>query len=129
MSANDVLDQADALMRRHRSFVARAAGAAAVASPADVAPDDAGIPVLTEVVPAATDALAPQNVAAMLDALRDEVDSAAAAWLAEALPAAVANAGQQILAELDLQARGALLPRLQEIIARHRDKAGQDQSL
>lgn len=129
MSANDVLDQADALMRRHRSFVARAAGAAAVTPPADVAPDDAGIPVLTEVVPAAAEAPAPQNVAAMLDALRDEVDSAAASWLAEALPAAVANAGQQILAELDLQARDALLPRLHEIIARHRDKTGQDQSL
>lgn len=127
MSAQDVLGQADALMRRHRSFVARPAGETPAAQPEQAPPADAGIPVLTDIV--AEETYSSRSVSAILDALRDEIDSATTAWLADALPAAVANAGQQILAELDLQAHHALLPRLQAIITRHRDKAGQDQSL
>lgn len=127
MSAQDVFGQADALMRRHRSFVARPAGETPTAPPEPAPPEDAGIPVLTDIV--AEEAYSSRSVVSILDALCEEIDSAAAAWLADALPAAVANASQQILDELDFQARHALLPRLQAIITRHRDEAGQDQSL
>lgn len=114
-------------MRRHRSFVARPEGETSAPQPEQAPPEDAGIPLLTDIV--AGDTARSPTVDAVLGALRDEIDSAAATWLADALPAAVANASQQILDELDFQARHALLPRLQAIITRHRDEAGQDQSL
>ncbi|MEW6165196.1 MAG: hypothetical protein AB1642_09060 [Pseudomonadota bacterium] len=118
--ADDVFSQADALMRRHRSFVARAADAA------DPLLDEAAeidIPVLTEVV--SPDAITPRNIDAVLDALRQELDDALSAWLVEVLPVAVTNASQQILAELDAKARHTLLPRLREIVAARREDAEQ----
>jgi hypothetical protein len=125
---DDVIDQADALMRRHRSFVARSAEPDTDAAlPAEEVADDVDIPVLTEVV--AADMAGPQTLDAMLDGLRDDLSDELSAWLVEVLPAAVANASQQILAELDIKARNTLLPRLQEIIEARRDRAAKDQSL
>lgn len=131
---DDVIDQADALMRRHRSFIARAPAADTDAAlPAeDVADnvgnmDDADIPLLTEIV--AADMAGPQTLDALLDGLRDDLRDELSAWLVEVLPAAVANASQQILAELEAKARNTLLPRLQEIVEARRDQAAKDQSL
>lgn len=110
----DVVRQADALMQRHRSFVARAPED--VATPVRIAAD-ADIPLLTEVVDSGTP---PQEGAAMLDALRSEIADELSAWLVDALPAAVANASQHIIAELDAKARNTLLPQLQAAIDAHR---------
>lgn len=118
MAQDDVLDQADALMRRHRSFVARPVGATGNAPSGDDA-EPSDIPVLTEVVDA--EPIAPRNIDALLDTLRNEVDTALESWLVEVLPAAVASASQQILAELDSKARQSLLPRLEALIDTHRD--------
>lgn len=115
----DVIDQADALMRRHRSFVARANDPAAGSQPQE-APVDTDLPVLTEIV--ADDDIPPHDIHAVLDALGDEIDAELSSWLVEMLPAAVANASQQILAELDAKARNTLLPRLHELIEQHRDQ-------
>jgi hypothetical protein len=116
----DVISQADALMRRHRSFVARSAQDRP--EPATAVPaGDSDLPVLTEIV--ADDELAPHDMRAVLDALGDELDAELSSWLIEVLPAAVANASQQILAELDAKARNTLQPRLRAIIKRQRDLA------
>lgn len=115
----DVIDQADALMRRYRSFVARPAGDAEGAPSADNEAE-AEIPMLTDIV--AADAIPPNDLPALLDALRDELDEELSAWLIDVLPAAVANASQQILAELDAKARNTLLPRLREIVEAHRPR-------
>lgn len=118
----DVIDQADALMRRHRSFVARPSDAA-VREQARDEPVDIDLPVLTEIV--ADDDIPPRDIRAVLEALGDEIDAELSSWLVEVLPAAVANASQQILAELDAKARNTLLPRLREILDREREQARQ----
>lgn len=118
----DVIDQADALMRRHRSFVARPSDAASREQARDE-PVDIDLPVLTEIV--ADDDITPRDIRAVLDALGDEIDAELSSWLVEVLPAAVANASQQILAELDAKARNTLLPRLREILDREREQARQ----
>jgi hypothetical protein len=117
---DDVISQADALMRRHRSFVARATND--LTSPAQDNPEalDADIPLLTEVVD--TELLVPENLDAVLDALQEEIRNDLSSWLVEVLPAAVANASQHILTELDAKARNTLLPRLQETLAARRGK-------
>lgn len=114
---DDVLLKADALMQRHRSFVARAVNQP---PPAPQEAPDEDIPVLTEVVIA--DAALPQDLDALLDALHKDIERELSDWLVEALPAAVTNASQHILAELDAKARHSLLPRLQEILAARRAK-------
>lgn len=123
-SEDDVIEQADALMRRHRSFVARTEDdRREITEPADVE-----IPVLTEIVDPAR--LVPQTIEEVVAALRHDIDTALSDWLVEVLPAAVANASQQILAELDAKARHTLLPRLQEILAEraHTPQAAQAES-
>lgn len=126
---DDVLSQADALMRRHRSFVARVAEktdeeSAAVTT--DSATSDIDIPVLTEVVDVS--ATVPLDLAAILHALRDDIESELSEWLVEVLPAAVANASQNILTELDAKARHTLLPRLLEILDERKRNAEQRSS-
>lgn len=116
---DDVIIQADALMRRHRSFVARVVEAAhaetaSTDTPGGGVDNDTGIPVLTEVVDAPE--TAPRDIEAVLDALRADVENELSAWLVEVLPAAVANASQNILTELDAKARHTLLPHLLEIL-------------
>ncbi|MDO8959857.1 MAG: hypothetical protein Q7U85_09000 [Rhodocyclaceae bacterium] len=114
-----MITQADALMRRHRSFVARVAEltnaeATSAATSSDNAENDADIPVLTEVVDAPE--TAPRDIEAVLATLRADVETELSAWLVEVLPAAVANASQNILTELDAKARHTLLPHLLEIL-------------
>jgi hypothetical protein len=118
---DDLIERADTLMRRYRSFVAR---------PTDTQPEQPGqslpskddeIPLLTEIIDA--HAIHRQNVEAILDALRDEVESEVSAWLVDVLPAAVANASQQILDELDAKARNTLMARLQTLIDTQRGSA------
>lgn len=116
----DVIGQADALMRRHRSFVARQADDRTDGL-IDAPAPDVDVPVLTEIV--AADTLPPHDLQAVLDALGDELDAELSSWLIEVLPAAVANASQQILAELDAKARNTLLPRLREIVEQQREQA------
>ncbi|MDP1982437.1 MAG: hypothetical protein Q8K23_07810 [Sulfuritalea sp.] len=112
-----MITQADALMRRHRSFVARVVEVAneeTAAAAAHDAENDTEIPVLTEVVDASE--TAPRDIEAVLAALRADVENELSAWLVEVLPAAVANASQNILTELDAKARHTLLPHLLEIL-------------
>ncbi len=112
-SEDDVIDQADALMRRHRCFVARSADDN---SPVEeyAAADDVEIPMLTEVVDAGS--LTPENINEILATLQNDIRDELSAWLVETLPAAVANASQHILTELDTKARHTLLPNLLEIL-------------
>lgn len=108
----------DPYQRRFRSFVARPATPASAASPA-VSEIDDGIPLLTEVVdaranPSPTDA-------ALLETLRSEIRESISSWLVEVLPGAVANASQQILAELESKAHNSLLQQLDQLIDTHRN--------
>lgn len=120
----DILDQADALMRRHRSFVARGDTAGLAATPpTDDTPGDGDIPLLTEVVEIAPDAAA--NEAAhtvQSSAIQHELD----AWLAEILPSRIdalaEQIGQQLLSGLVDEARGTLLPRLHAALQARRKK-------
>ena len=110
---DDVLDSSDALRRRFRSFIARPAEI----TPQPVAPlavQEEEIPLLTEILDA--QAGTSGQIDALLSALRIEVETEISAWLVEVLPAAVANASQQILDELDAKARNDLQPRLQALI-------------
>lgn len=118
---DDLIDQADTLIRRYRSFVARPAEQPkAPDAPAELGQTaaDNDIPVLTDII----DAQAPhcQNAAAILESLRADIESEISAWLVNELPASVANASQQILDELDSKARNTLLPRLNTLIETHR---------
>jgi hypothetical protein len=117
----DVFNQADALMRRHRSFVARTPQDQAANDAENRAAPDADIPLLTEVVEA-TD-LAPASVDDILAALQEDIQNELSAWLVEMLPAAVASASQHILTELDIRARNTLLPRLLATLEAKRDGA------
>lgn len=116
----DVLSQADALMRRHRSFVARAP--AEQTSNATEDPDalDADIPLLTEIVEITDQA--PASMDDLLAALQDDIQNEVSSWLVEMLPTAVASASQHILTELDIRARNTLLPRLLAALEAKRDK-------
>lgn len=118
-ASDDVLQKADAFMRRHRVFVAGAAAPTAEepvpAQPA--AEDDADIPVLTEVVvaePAAATAAAAIDPARLQTALAAELD----AWLDEQLPAHVMRVldgiTDQMIGQVSEKARSELLPRLLE---------------
>lgn len=109
---DDLIDKADALIRRYRSFVARPASPPPVPEPAQN--DDETIPLLTEVVPPT--AVLPPDPAALLTSLQGELETTLSAWLDEALPAALADAAPQILAALEAGARQTLLPHLLETL-------------
>ena len=106
---DDLLDKADALMRKHRVFVASAGGA-------DTANDD--VPLLTEVVSAATlvPGVIPAPAAAPLEPLRDALAAELEAWLDQELPRHVLRVldgiSDQLILQLSLKARSELLPRL-----------------
>lgn len=116
---DDILGQADALMHRHRSFVARNAAAAA---PAETPAKEADIPLLTEIVAPAADTDGGTGPLLPAQALEKEFDD----WLAEVLPARIeafaAQAGKQLLADLEQEARHTLLPRLLAALATRREK-------
>lgn len=112
----------DPFQRRFRSFVARHVTPTNAASDAPSEIDD-GIPLLTEVVdPSGT---LSRTDAALLDALRSEIREEISSWLVEVLPVAVANASQQILAELESKAHNSLLQKLDELIDAHRSVPAQ----
>lgn len=108
-TTEDVLHKADALIRRTRVFVA-----GAVAAPAQAAPAEDDLPVLTDVVTdhEAALATAPPHMQQHLDALREELSR----WLEQELPHAVLRVtdglADQLMGELTNQAERNLLPRL-----------------
>lgn len=112
MADDDVLQKADALMRRHRVFVA----GSSKESVADAAADD--VPVLTDIVDpdsaVSTPGIqTPVDLARLRDALASELE----AWLDEELPRHVMRVldgiTDQMISHLVQQARAELLPRLQ----------------
>ena len=124
-----VLQKADALMRRHRVFVA---GSTTEAAPADVQEptqviaaevvttvdsviDDEDIPLLTEVV---LDEGTQFTQTDALEAQRHALAQALEIWLDEALPQAVLKVmdgvTDQLIATLSTQARNELLTRLSQ---------------
>lgn len=116
MADEDVLFQADALMRRHRCADAQPP------SPGEADPlrhltDDGNIPLLTEIVPGPAPVLDET-----LDDLHREIEKTVSRWLIDTLPVAIANASQHILAEVDAKARLTLLPQVQALIHSRRDK-------
>ncbi len=137
--ANDVIDKADSLMRRHRAFVAGEPPAAAVppaptfSPPPEQAPVPEDLPVLTEIVADDDEVtLATASAAADIEALLRERLSAAlpqqrellrrelAQWLDEQLPQLVMRVldgvTDQLVAQINTQARMTLLPKLQAVL-------------
>lgn len=108
MSERDVIDQADALINRHRPL------------PGSAHPQsEEGIPVLTEVVDLQTGNIAPvaaDTQAAVRAALARELE----AWLDEKLPEAVLRIidglSDQMISQVAAQARLELLPRLKDAL-------------
>lgn len=110
---DDILSQADALMRRHRSFVARSDAAdSPEAASAGKDHGEADIPLLTEIVEVAAGADDGNARSILGKAVQSELDR----WLDESLPpridALAAQIGKQLLAELKGEALNTLLPRL-----------------
>lgn len=107
----ELLQKADALIRRTRIFVA--GSPLSVAEPALVQPEE-DLPVLTDIVTddEAALATAPPHMQQHLDALRDELSR----WLEQELPQAVLKVtdglADQLMEELTHQAEKNLLPRL-----------------
>jgi hypothetical protein len=129
---DDVLQQANQLMRRHRSFVA---GGALPTEPPPTDRDD--LPVLTEVVesadmplldspgPESPPAVAPERIEALaremlferLPVQRQALAEELAAWLDSELPQVIMRVldgvTDQLVARIADESRAALLPRLQ----------------
>lgn len=101
---SQVLAQADALMRRHRVFVAGGATA-----PQSVEED---IPVLTDIVPQ----ISGDDPSMQREELEQRLRDALVEWIDEALPQEVLkltdNIADQLLAALDARLRNELVPRL-----------------
>lgn len=120
--ADDLLGKADALMRRHRVFVAGAPEQKSL-----LADEGDDVPVLTEVVDAAAatplapadeiEAKARELAYGLLAAQRGALAEELAAWLDTELPrvvmAVLDGVTDQIVAQVTAEARAALLPRLQ----------------
>lgn len=124
VDGTDVMAQADALMRRHRVFLA--GSTAPTPSPTDTAtaPQDNDLPVLTDVVAledVAGSALANETDQAMT-ARREQLAAALAQWLDEELPQTVLRVmdgfSDKLIAELVTRAQTELLPRLLESTSR-----------
>lgn len=118
--SDDILEKADALMRRRRVFVAGAAEEP-LPEPTETAAEDVDdIPVLTDVVPDETVvAQRPQGAAAGGEAagLRDALAAELDAWLDEELPGHVMRVldgvTDQMIGHISAKARAELLVRLQ----------------
>lgn len=118
----NVFSQADALMRRHRSFLARSNGGASADSPALAdRTEETDIPLLTEVVELVETAIPAAMPAHMQQALTNEVEH----WLAAALPQhlepLLEKLHAQLLADLSEEIRTTLLPRLLASLAEKRE--------
>jgi hypothetical protein len=114
--SDNLIDKADSLMRRHRSNLAGEA-------------DD--LPLLTEVVATAAsgaqaladgdiEALLRERLAAALPQQRELLRRELAAWLDEQLPQLVLRVvdgvTDQLVAQINTQARMTLLPKLQAVL-------------
>lgn len=113
---DDLMSQADALMRKHRSFIARPPALSAAPAPG-VPAEENELPLLTEIVD--TDALTSPDQERWRSELEPRFAEMLSAWLAEALPLALNRASEALGAELTTQAREKLLPRLLEELAEH----------
>ena len=111
MPDDDLLHKADALMRKHRVFVA---GATPDEEPAD------DVPVLTEVIGPDAIPEAATTTAVDIAALRGALALELETWLDQELPQHVLRVldgiTDQLIIELSLKARSELLPRLQKIL-------------
>jgi len=149
--SESVIDKADSLMRRHRAFVAGEVPAAAVpqggflsgVSPAptcESAAEPEDLPVLTEVIVSIEEAALPATIAAseVENLLRERLTAALpqqrevlrrelALWLDEQLPQLVMRVldgvTDQLVAQINTQARMTLLPKLQAAL-----EAGADET-
>lgn len=132
--SDNVIDKADSLMRRHRAFAGGEAGATG-AAPAKMPEDD--LPVLTEVVGEATAAtpavrdieeLLRERLAAALPQQRELLRRELATWLDEQLPQLVMRVldgvSDQLVAQINTQARMTLLPKLQAALEAHDETLG-----
>jgi uncharacterized FlaG/YvyC family protein len=147
--ANDVIDKADSLMRRHRAFVAGDAPAVAVppeptfTPTTEHTPVPEDLPVLTEIVAdddevarattaAASDieALLRERLAAALPQQRELLRRELALWLDEQLPQLVMRVldgvTDQLVAQINTQARMTLLPKLQAALEADTDAPSAD---
>lgn len=127
--SDDILDKADSLMRRHRTGGGAAVpGAVTPAASRNADGDD--LPVLTEVV-ASPDAIPSAATRDLEEILRERLVAALpqqrellrrelAAWLDEQLPQLVLRVldgvTDQLVAQINTQARMTLLPRLQAVL-------------
>ncbi|MGE5467505.1 MAG: hypothetical protein ACM3Y9_08790 [Ignavibacteria bacterium] len=118
---DELLNKADALMRRRRIFLAGANDADGAHELAAAAAAEEDVPLLTEVVGpeafAEAAAWSTIDVAALRRALAEELE----AWLDTRLPAHVQRVldgiTDQLILQLSDKARGELLPRLLELLA------------
>jgi hypothetical protein len=112
---DDIFNQVDALIQRHRSFVAKTTPDAD--KPViEVAPtDEDDFPLLTDIVAAPLCSTSPQE----LD-LAEQINVLVAEWLARMLPMHIekvaAQIGAQLQASLAEEAQATLLPRLQGLM-------------
>ena len=113
MAKDDLLQKADALMRRHRVFVA---GATAQDEAAAVHED---VPVLTEIVDPDVAGVPVANgveIGALRHALAHEIEN----WLDVELPQHVMRVvdgiTDQLVSQLSLQIRSELLPKLENLV-------------
>jgi hypothetical protein len=134
--SDDVIDKADSLMRRHRPSPVGDAAATA-AKPAEV--DD--LPVLTEIVASADEPalslpvrdieeLLRERLVAALPQQRELLRRELAAWLDEQLPQLVTRildgVTDQLVAQINTQARMTLLPKLQAVLEAENEKPPAD---
>jgi hypothetical protein len=125
---DDLMQKADALMRRRRIFLAGGANDADGAKELAAAEDaDDDIPLLTDVVSpdVASSPHSNVDVAALRRALAAEIES----WLDRDLPSQVQHVldgiTDQLILQLSAQARSELLPRLQDILSAAQEGAKQ----
>ena len=107
----DLLQKADALIRRNRVFVA--GSPLPIEEPAATLPDE-DLPILTDVVTddEAALATAPPHMQHHLDALREELSRSLDQELPQAVLKVTDGLADQLMGELTHQAEKKLLPRL-----------------
>ncbi len=124
---DELLQKADALMRRRRVFVAGSneaeAAASAGAASAESAEED--VPLLTDVV--SPDALPNATASVDVGLLRRTLAAELESWLDNELPAHVQHVldgiTDQMIIQLSRKAREELLPKLEDILAAAREGA------
>jgi hypothetical protein len=117
---DDLLDKADALMRRHRVFVAGANDPAFADAAETVESADEDVPVLTDVVGPELVAAVPAMQAVDLDALRAALAAVLDSWVDTELPLHVQRVldgvTDQLILQLSEKSHGELLPRLHALV-------------